>query len=154
METLVPFAVFPYSTKFEASCIKINNRFYCISRENNTIYHTGYSDDNGATWVYTSIPGTNNRPRLYRVNDIPMWCYGIKSVVYDIHNRSKIAIAHSTNPSDIDRVLEDDFGLVYFDIMLKNDKMFIAYSSSPLTLDIDNGENSFDGKDTVKLVTL
>ena len=154
METLVPFAVFPYSSQFEASCIKIGTRFYCIGRQNTGYYHTGYSDDDGATWTYKAIVGTNNRPRLYSVGGVPMWCYGVTSTTSKMRNRGKIAIAHSTDPEEVTKVLEGDWGLVYFDIFIKNEKMFVSYSCAPLTLDTDNGEDSIEGKDCVRFVTL
>ncbi len=167
MATVEFFAIFPKTAQYEFDYKFLNGKIYTIYRtaeETNAIYFSS-SCDMGKTWA-EPIAFENSiqcRPKIIVYNNHILMGYNYYNS--DTQNRPeiqqgrtsvRICYGEKDNPNDniVVADLYSRYGIVnIFLIDILND-LYMAYSSSPLALEYQNGNPMVRGKDSIRYLKL
>ena len=166
MATLEFFAAFPYQAQYEFEYRFLNDKIYAMFRtdkETNSIYYTS-SSDMGKTWdepvsIEESI---QCRPRMLCYNGNILMAYNYYNE--DTENRPGIQQGRTairicmwekdTNKIRIIRDIHSKCGIVNICLTDILGDLYMAYSTSELALEYQNGNPAVRGKDAIRYIKL
>jgi len=162
LESLEFFAICPYIAQYEMDYKFLNGKIYAIFRTDKEIDSIGYttSDDMGQTWskpVYFEN-SIQCRPRLIVYNNQILMGYNYFND--DTKNRPKIQQGRTSVKihygEDLKTVadLYSKYGIVNIALADILNDVYMAYSTSELALEYQNGNPMVRGKDAVRYVKL
>lgn len=165
LQTVEFFAVCPYPAQYEADYKFIDDKMYAIIRTNRPEDSISFatSSDMGNTWSeeYKFKGSIQCRPRLIIHNGQVLAAYNYYDC--DTGNRPSFArtsvrfhLGNNDNPEE-NRVVADlhsKYGIVNIALADIMGDVYMAYSTSELALEYQNGNPSVRGKDAVRYVKL
>lgn len=162
MQTVEFFAICPYTAQYEMDYKFLNGKIYAIFRTNKDINSIAYtvSFDMGKTWsepVYFEN-SIQCRPRLIVYNDNILMSYNYFNV--DTKSRPKIQqgrtsvrIVYGENRKVV-ADLYSEYGIVNICLIDIMNDIYMAYSTSELALEYQNGNPMVRGKDSIRYIKL
>ena len=162
LETIEFFAICPYTAQYEMDYKFLNGKIYAIFRTNKDIDSIGYtvSDNFGKTWsepVYFK-DSIQCRPRLIVYNNNILMSYNYYND--DTENRPKIQqgrtsvrIHYGENLKPV-ADLYSKCGIVNIALADIMNDIYMAYSTSELALEYQNGNPRVRGKDAIRYIKL
>ncbi|MBE7043458.1 MAG: exo-alpha-sialidase [Ruminococcaceae bacterium] len=167
MATLEFFAVFPKQAQYEFDYRILNGKLHAIYRteqEQNSIFYTE-SPDMGMTW--TEPKALENsiqcRPRMICYRDQILMAYnyydpdtGNRPEIQQGRTAVKLILMHPEHSDEV-RVLADlhsKYGIVNVCIVDLLGDLYMAFSTSELALEYQNGNPKVRGKDAIRYLKL
>lgn len=167
MATLEFFAVFPKQAQYEFDYRIVDDKIYAVYRtepENDSIYYT-YSSDMGKNWSEPLLikDSVSCRPRILLSGDRIIAAYNHYND--DTGNRPKMQQARTTvrlaevendtlNTENILAEIYSKCGIVNICVTDVLGDLYMAYSTSELALEYQNGNPRVRGKDAIRYLKL
>ncbi|MBR3932635.1 MAG: exo-alpha-sialidase [Clostridia bacterium] len=162
METLEFFAICPYLAQYEMDYKFLNGKIYAIFRTDKDIDSIGYtvSEDMGKTWSepYYFENSIQCRPRLIISNNNIVLGYNYFND--DTGNRPKIQQGRTSVRLHLGKDLKvvadicSKCGIVNIALIDILNDVYMAYSTSELALEYQNGNPMVRGKDAIRYIKL
>ncbi len=162
METVEFFAICPYTAQYEMDYKFLNGKIYGIFRTNKDIDSVGftYSEDNGKTWSEPEFfeKSIQCRPRIIVHNNNILMSYNYFN--NDTKNRPAIQQGRTSvkivygEEKDLVCDLYSKCGIVNICLIDILGDAYMAYSTSELALEYQNGNPMVRGKDAIRYVKL
>jgi len=162
MQTLEFFAVCPYLAQYEMDYKFLNGKIYAIFRTTKELGSIGYtvSEDMGKTWSepYYFENSIQCRPRLIVYNNQTLMGYNYFND--DTKNRPQIQQGRTSVKihygEDLKTVtdLYSKYGIVNIALADILNDVYMAYSTSELALEYQNGNPMVRGKDAIRYIKL
>lgn len=163
MATVEFFAIYPKPAQYEFEYKFLNGKIYAIYRTDKATDAIAFvsSDDNGATWsepIYYK-DSIQCRPRIIVYNDhiLTIHNYYNSDTEYrpEIQQgRTSVRFYYGENPVPEDNKLVADlysrYGIVNIAVSEIMGDVYIAYSTSELALEYQNGNPAVRGKDAIR----
>ena len=162
LATVEFFAVCPYTAQYEMDYKFLNGMIYAIFRTNKNIDSVGftYSEDNGKTWSEPEFfeKSIQCRPRIIIHNNDILMSYNYfnantKNRPVIQQGRTSIKMVYGEN-RELVCDLYSKCGIVNVCIIDILGDAYLAYSTSELALEYQNGNPAVRGKDAVRYVKL
>ena len=162
METVEFFAICPYTAQYEMDYKFLNDKIYAIFRTNKSIDSIGFtsSEDNGKTWTEPVFfkDSIQCRPRIILHNNDILMSYNY----FNDNTKNRPAIQQGRTSVRMvygeDKKLVCDlyskYGIVNICLIDVLGDAYMAYSTSELALEYQNGNPMVRGKDAVRYVKL
>lgn len=160
------FAIYPKQAQYEFDYKFFNDKIYAIYRTNHKANAISYSvsDDNGKTWSepIDFIESIQCRPRVIIHNNHVLMGYNYRNTntknrpeVYDGRTAVRLCFAENGNPNDNTVCdLHSKYGIVNICLADILNDAYMAYSTSVLAIDYQNGNPRVRGKDAVRYIKL
>jgi len=165
MATVEFFAVYPRQVQYEFDYKLLNNKIYAVYRTNHEKNANSFSvsEDNGITWSepYDFEESIQCRPRLIVSNGKVIMAYNYFNG--DSGNRPEVIMGRTAirictvDKEDRPILLSDlhsKYGIVNISLADVYGDVYMAYSTSELALEYQNGNPYVRGKDAVRYVKL
>lgn len=156
------FAVYPKPAQYEFEYKFLGEKIYAIYRTDkamDSIAHTS-SEDGGKTWAEpVFFPGSIQcRPRLIRYNNHILMCYNYLNTDTKYRpaiqqGRTSIRLVYGEG-QQIVADLYRQYGMVNVCLMDILGDVYLAYSTSELALEYQNGNSMVRGKDSIRYIKL
>lgn len=162
LETLEFFAICPYAAQYEMDYKFLNGKIYAIFRTDKNIDSVGYttSEDMGKTWTQPVFfeNSIQCRPRLivYNNNILMSYNYFNDATLNRPkiqQGRTSVRIAYSENRKTV-ADLYSHYGIVNICLADILNDVYMAYSTSELALEYQNGNPMVRGKDAIRYIKL
>ncbi len=167
LATLEFFAICPYPAQYEMDYKFLNGKIYGVFRtppERNSIFYTT-SDDMGKTWSEPQLvkDSVSCRPRLINYGEHILVCAnhynndtGNRPEIQQARTSLRFYFAENKAPCEENMILElySKCGMVNVCVKDILGDVYIAYSTSELALEYQNGNPKVRGKDAIRYVKL
>jgi len=162
LETVEFFAVCPYTAQYEMDYKFLNGKIHAIFRTDKDIDSVAYttSQDMGKTWSEPAFfeNSIQCRPRLIVYNNQILMSYNYFND--DTRHRPKIQQGRTSvklvygEDFTVVADLYSEYGIVNVGLADILNDIYMAYSTSPLALEYQNGNPLVRGKDSIRYIKL